>query len=507
MVWIENFDEVIAEATQGVVQAHRVGPIRNSVEKKLVFDIEIEREVLRNARGEGVINQSGEVTISNEVESTSKGRDSEPEGGSTSKGQDRIGDTADVRRKNQFVVLSEESAEQTDTMTRKPVNKKKEEAYPYYANPAKKRKEYYSAARCEHPEWREKIAWVLRYVMGRVEGRELSKGVLAAMLESAETGVGVNWAYIITERLRTEFRKLKLARKDNPVNKPTPKATEKKKKEEPLRTLVKPSGKKLVTPAKNAKKTKADTKKVEESPSQRTRAAKRKLANDSQDGRRNRRLESQRRMRKEVTPPYRQPTPQSIPSEDSVEKKERVRNFGGKLLDTVTTSSEETTGGPPGFAPLLRALGESGELKRAEHIQDVCLPTDSSSDPDHNKRKFRRRGEEAEIVVMKARKPAQGSGRLKKWLKQGEKLQKTLLADPARHANAQTPETVNDEAARKKINPVEAIAKAINLIPSRPVNVFKDDQSDLRVKSVVNNALEKAMEEKVSANIPLHSGF
>ncbi|KAL3699575.1 hypothetical protein R1sor_017597 [Riccia sorocarpa] len=373
-----------------------------------------------------------------------------------------------------------------------------QEAYPDYAI-GKKGKEYYSAARCEHPEWREKIAWVLRYVLGRAEGQEVSKGVLAAMLESAETGKGVNWAYILTDRLKTELWKLKLARKGevykceagphltvlaeylaterklktgNPAVKPTPKGAEKKKQEEPLKAHVKPSGKKPVTPAK---KIKADAKKIKESPSQRTRAAKRKLADDSQDGRRNRKRKVQIEVEEseeqedtedttdpeetefsddesgetlptgtdetsdssgkssgdsngesgedeqEVTPPYRQPTPQSIPSEDSVEKKERVRNFGGKLLETVTTSSSEDTGGPPGFAPILHALGEAGELNRAQSIPDASLPTDSSSEPDRNKRKGKRGVEIPEVGVGEARQQALGLGRLKKRLKKGER--------------------------------------------------------------------------------------
>ncbi|KAL3692578.1 hypothetical protein R1sor_006229 [Riccia sorocarpa] len=53
-------------------------------------------------------------------------------------------------------------------------------AYPEFAQPAKNQKEYYTAARCEHPDWRAKISWVIRYVLGRAEGREISKGVLGA---------------------------------------------------------------------------------------------------------------------------------------------------------------------------------------------------------------------------------------------------------------------------------------------------------------------------------------
>ncbi|KAL3697281.1 hypothetical protein R1sor_011357 [Riccia sorocarpa] len=607
MVWIENFDEVLASATRGVVQAHPVRPIHSSVEKRLVFDIESERELSREARSEGINNQGGKITVNKEVDSTPKGRDSEPEGDSTSKGRDRIGGGAVVQPNSQFVTVAEQLAEQTITMARKPVHKKKEaaelnqnykvifgheaipgrrvyncylkdlvvtdwadedeailwlqqfgalqtmnlshiapklitemtnsfngltnrsdktnatydhpeqnthilnedlvadvwqipnegikpprnpkldlgwlqEAYPDYAS-GKKQKEYYSAARCEHPEWREKIAWVLCYVLARAEGREVSKGV-------------------------------------------------RRREEEPLQTPVKPSGKKPVTPAK---KTKADKKKPEESPSQRTRAAKRKLAEDSQDGRRNRRRKVQIEVEEsedqdeteettdpeetdpsdeepgeslhsgtdetsesseesgseeeegEVTPPYRQVTPPSVPSEDSVEKQERVRNFGGRLLDTVTTSSEKDTGGPPRFGSILHALGEAGELKRSERIPDTFVPTDSSSDPDHNKRQFKRRGEEAVTIVSKARKQSQGSDRLKKRLKHGEKPQKTLLGDPTRHASAQTSEEgttelekvkVNpvQEAARPKINPVDAIMKAV--VP-KPMDVFKDDQSNL----------------------------
>ncbi|KAL3678283.1 hypothetical protein R1sor_021239 [Riccia sorocarpa] len=86
-------------------------------------------------------------------------------------------------------------------------------AYPEYALPAKNRKEYYTAARCEHPDWRSKISWVIRYVLGRAEGRKISKGVLAAMLEAEAKGVTVNWAQVVTDRLRTELRKLKLVTK------------------------------------------------------------------------------------------------------------------------------------------------------------------------------------------------------------------------------------------------------------------------------------------------------
>ncbi|KAL3687830.1 hypothetical protein R1sor_014139 [Riccia sorocarpa] len=307
------------------------------------------------------------------------------------------------------------------------------------------------------------------------------------MLESAETGKGVNWAYVLTDRLRTELRKLKLARKGHPANKPAPKATEKKKKEEPIKTPVKPSGRKPVTPTK---KIKTDIKKTEESPSQGTRAAKRKLADDSQDGRRNRR----RKVQIEVEE-----------SDDQEETEETEEPEETELSDSedVTTSSSEATGGPPGFAPLLQALGEAGELDRAQSIPNASIPTDSSSEPDYDKRKSGRRGEEATVGVSKARKQAQGSDRMRKRLKKGEKPQKTLLGDPARQADAQTPEVEEEEPVRKKVNPIEAIARAANLIPSRPVDVFKNTQPDLRVQSVVNNALEKVVEEKMSANIPL----
>ncbi|KAL3682053.1 hypothetical protein R1sor_000075 [Riccia sorocarpa] len=383
------------------------------------------------------------------------------------------------------------------------------------------------------------------------------------MLESAETGVGVNWAYIITERLRTELRKLKLARKDevyrceagpqltvlaeylaterqegqkkggkqagNPVNKPPLKATEKKKKEEPLRTLVKKSDKKPVTPAK---KTKADTKKVGESPSQRTRAAKRKLADNSQDGRRNQRrkvqIETKESEDQEVTEETEDPeetelsdseSGETLPSGTDKTSESSEESSGESEEDEQeatppyrapanhSINSNDDTGGPPGFAPLLQALGEAGELKGSESIPDVSLPTDSSSNPDHDKQKRRKGGRKAEVGVTMARRQAQGSERLRKRLKRREEPKKTLLGDPARHVNAQTPDAVNTEPVRKKSNLLEAIARASNLIQPRPIDVFKDDQPDLRVKSVVNNALEKTVIEKVSANIPLPVAF
>ncbi|KAL3697540.1 hypothetical protein R1sor_011616 [Riccia sorocarpa] len=85
--------------------------------------------------------------------------------------------------------------------------------YPEYAIPEKGRKEYFTAVCCEDLEWRAKINWVLRYVLGRAEGREISKGVLAAMIQAEEEGQTVNWAVVITERLRGELKRLKGIRK------------------------------------------------------------------------------------------------------------------------------------------------------------------------------------------------------------------------------------------------------------------------------------------------------
>ncbi|KAL3689796.1 hypothetical protein R1sor_016105 [Riccia sorocarpa] len=86
-------------------------------------------------------------------------------------------------------------------------------AYPEYAQPAKNRKEYYTTTKCEHPDWRSKISWIIWNVLGRAEGREISKGVLAAMLEAEAKGVTVNWAQVVTDRIKTELRKLKLVPK------------------------------------------------------------------------------------------------------------------------------------------------------------------------------------------------------------------------------------------------------------------------------------------------------
>ncbi|KAL3691077.1 hypothetical protein R1sor_004728 [Riccia sorocarpa] len=85
--------------------------------------------------------------------------------------------------------------------------------YPEYANLDRKGKEYYAAVRCEDPEWRNRISWVLRFVLGRAEGREVSKGVLAAMVQAEMEGKTVNWAAVITDRLRGELKRLKGIRK------------------------------------------------------------------------------------------------------------------------------------------------------------------------------------------------------------------------------------------------------------------------------------------------------
>ncbi|KAL3685779.1 hypothetical protein R1sor_003801 [Riccia sorocarpa] len=95
LVWIENIEEVLREATQGVVQAHqtdRFGPSR--VERKGDFDIE---SAWRELMVRGSTTRRERITVSEGADSTSKGRDSEPEGDSTSKGRDRIGGSADVQ--------------------------------------------------------------------------------------------------------------------------------------------------------------------------------------------------------------------------------------------------------------------------------------------------------------------------------------------------------------------------------------------------------------------------
>ncbi|KAL3685584.1 hypothetical protein R1sor_003606 [Riccia sorocarpa] len=85
--------------------------------------------------------------------------------------------------------------------------------YPEYAVPEDIKKEYYVAARCVDPEWKNKISWVLRHVLGRAEGREMPKGVLAAMIQAEVEGEVVNWAAIVFERIRGELRRLKAIRK------------------------------------------------------------------------------------------------------------------------------------------------------------------------------------------------------------------------------------------------------------------------------------------------------
>ncbi|KAL3698780.1 hypothetical protein R1sor_012856 [Riccia sorocarpa] len=85
--------------------------------------------------------------------------------------------------------------------------------YPEYAIPEKKDKEYYAATRCTDPEWKNKISWVLRYMLGQAEGREIPKGVLAAMIQAEVEGQVVNWATIVFERIRGELRRLKAIRK------------------------------------------------------------------------------------------------------------------------------------------------------------------------------------------------------------------------------------------------------------------------------------------------------
>ncbi|KAL3700195.1 hypothetical protein R1sor_018217 [Riccia sorocarpa] len=85
--------------------------------------------------------------------------------------------------------------------------------YPEYAVPENTKKEYYVAARCVDPEWKNKISWVLRHVLGRAEGREIPKGVLAAMIQAEVEGEVVNWAAIVFERIRGELRRLKAIRK------------------------------------------------------------------------------------------------------------------------------------------------------------------------------------------------------------------------------------------------------------------------------------------------------
>ncbi|KAL3683536.1 hypothetical protein R1sor_001558 [Riccia sorocarpa] len=76
---IENIGELLEEGTRGVVQSHqslRVEANRSSVEKKVTFGVEGERESSRKARGEGVAYRIGGITVSKGEGTTSKRRDS-----------------------------------------------------------------------------------------------------------------------------------------------------------------------------------------------------------------------------------------------------------------------------------------------------------------------------------------------------------------------------------------------------------------------------------------------
>ncbi|KAL3694202.1 hypothetical protein R1sor_007853 [Riccia sorocarpa] len=142
--------------------------------------------------------------------------------------------------------------------------------YPEYSIPEKGRKKYYAAVRCVDAEWRNRISWVIRFVLGRAEGREISKGVLAAMIRAEEEGQTVNWAAAMFDRIRGELRRLKGIRKGDF-----------------LRTEAGPQlrmiAEYIVTeweldPIKKAVKKIPATQSAEISPSGRTRATKRKEA-------------------------------------------------------------------------------------------------------------------------------------------------------------------------------------------------------------------------------------
>ncbi|KAL3701751.1 hypothetical protein R1sor_019773 [Riccia sorocarpa] len=142
--------------------------------------------------------------------------------------------------------------------------------YPEYSVPEKGRKEYYAAVRCVDAEWRNRINWVIRFVLGRAEGREISKGVLAAMIRAKEEGQIVNWAAVMFDRVRGELRRLKGIRKGDFL----------RTEAGPQLTMI---AEYIVTereldPIKKAAKKIPVTQSAEISPSGRTRAAKRKEA-------------------------------------------------------------------------------------------------------------------------------------------------------------------------------------------------------------------------------------
>ncbi|KAL3677540.1 hypothetical protein R1sor_027488 [Riccia sorocarpa] len=144
--------------------------------------------------------------------------------------------------------------------------------YPEYAVPEDIKKEYYVAARCVDPEWKNKISWVLRHVLGRAEGREIPKGVLGAMIQVEVEGEVVNWAANVFERIRRELRRLKAIRKGDHL----------KCEAGPLLTMI---AEYVAYQKKDKEKTQkkpappAPT--VSSTPSGRTRASKRKVAEGS----------------------------------------------------------------------------------------------------------------------------------------------------------------------------------------------------------------------------------
>ncbi|KAL3691907.1 hypothetical protein R1sor_005558 [Riccia sorocarpa] len=142
--------------------------------------------------------------------------------------------------------------------------------YPEYSVPEKGRKEYYAAVRCVDAEWRNRISWVIRFVLGRAEGREISKGVLAAMIRAEEEGQIVNWAAIMFDRIRGELGRLKGIRKGDFL----------RTEAEPQLTMIAEYivTKRELDPIKKAAKKIPAMQTSEISPSGRNRAAKRKEA-------------------------------------------------------------------------------------------------------------------------------------------------------------------------------------------------------------------------------------